>query len=91
MAGANQSKREQRNAAELKAKRLQPCRRCGQDIDYDAEQFDPNGFNAGHIKPRALYPHLAEDPSNLQPEHARCNQSAQLKTSLALGHTSTDW
>ena len=87
------TRRERRNADELRARRLQPCRRCGQDIDYAAPPEDPNAFNAGHIKSWHDYPELREDPANLQPEHANCGKSAGKLDghALSLGLTSTDW
>lgn len=89
------TRRERRNADDLKARRLQPCMRCGQDIDYSLEYGDPSGnaFNAGHIKSWIGHPELREDPANLQQEHENCNKAAQ-KTdggSLNIGTTSTDW
>lgn len=89
------TRRAKRNAAELKyASRLRraPCARCGQAIDYDAPKGDPNGFNAGHIKAWSTHPHLREDPSNLQPEHALCNQDAgNSDEKPGIGLTSEDW
>lgn len=85
------TRRERANADNLKAARLQPCRRCGQAIDYTALNGDPNGFNAGHIKSWIDHPELREDPSNLQPEHERCNKSAGKREGTAPGATSREW
>lgn len=87
------SHQERKNADALKARRLQPCRRCAQPIDYDAEPGDPNSFNAGHIKNWKQHPELRSDPANLQPEHENCNKSAQMKdgNSAGLGVTSEQW
>lgn len=85
------ARREKANADNLKAQRRQPCARCGQPIDYQAEPGDPSGFNAGHIKSWIDYPHLRADPSNLQPEHERCNKSAGKREGLGLGMTSRQW
>lgn len=85
------TRREKQNADNLRAARLQPCRRCGQPIDYDAEDGQPAAFNAGHIKSWVDHPELREDPANLQPEHARCGKSAQQSDARPLGVTSRDW
>lgn len=85
------TRRERQNADNLKAQRRQPCARCGQPIDYSAPPEDPNSFNAGHIKAWADYPHLREDPANLQPEHANCGKSAGKRQGLELGATSRRW
>jgi hypothetical protein len=87
------TRRERRNADELKARRLQPCRRCGQPIDYDAAPEDSNAFNAGHIKSWRDHPELRDDPANLQPEHAGCGKAAHTRDGddNGLGMVSTDW
>lgn len=86
------SSREKRNANNLKAQRLQPCRRCGMSIDYSAPPEHPDAFNAGHIKSWIDHPHLREDPANLQPEHANCGKSAGKKDGANnLGTTSRRW
>lgn len=36
--------------ARYRRDRPQPCMRCGQPIDYDADPNDPNSFTLGHIK-----------------------------------------
>ena len=85
------TRRERRNADNLKGQRRQPCARCGQRIDYDAADGESNAFNAGHIKSWRDHPHLREDPANLQPEHERCNKSAKTSTAPQLGVTSQFW
>lgn len=85
------TRRERANADNLKAQRKQPCGRCGQRIRYDVEWPDPDSFSAGHIKSWAEHPHLREDPSNLRPEHLRCNQSAHTAEGIGLGSTSRRW
>lgn len=88
------TRQERRNADDLKARRLQPCRRCGQPIDYDTtDPSDPNAFNAGHIKSWIDHPELRADPANLQPEHANCGKSAGRRDGAdnGLGVVSTDW
>ena len=86
------TRRERANADNLKAQRRQPCARCGQAIDYTLPPDDPRAFIAGHIKNWRDYPHLREDPSNLQQEHGNCGKSAgadQGQTSV--GVTSRQW
>ena len=87
------TRRERRNAENLKAQRRQPCARCGQDIDYGAEPGEPDSFMAGHIKAWINHPELRDDPANLQPEHSRCGKAAQTTDggTAPLGVTSTDW
>lgn len=69
-----------------------PCARCGQPIKYDAELWDPARFQAGHIKSFEDYPDLRLDPSNLQPEHALCNQEAGKRAVVpGIGTTSEEW
>jgi 5-methylcytosine-specific restriction endonuclease McrA len=46
-----------------------------QGIDYSAPARHPRSFTVDHILPRDLYPHLAEDPRNLQPACWHCNAS----------------
>jgi hypothetical protein len=78
--------------ANMRAARLQPCRRCGQKIDYDAAPGDPDAFNAGHIKPWSTHPELREDPGNYQPEHETCNKSAGNRDEKpGLGLRSREW
>ncbi|MGZ4530742.1 MAG: HNH endonuclease [Mycobacteriaceae bacterium] len=85
------TRRERQNADNLKAARLQPCRRCGQRIDYNAAPGEPDAFNAGHIKSWHDHPELREDPANLQQEHENCNKSAGKREALAPGVTSRQW
>ena len=87
------TRRERQNADNLKAQRRQPCMRCGQRIDYEAEPGHPDSFNAGHIKSWIDYPHLREDPANLQQEHENCGKSAGKLDGDAtvLGSTSRQW
>jgi hypothetical protein len=85
------TRRERLNADNLKAQRRQPCARCGQRIDYNLPTDDLMAFNAGHIKSWHDYPHLREDPGNLQPEHAKCGKSAKKLEGPGLGTTSRVW
>jgi hypothetical protein len=85
------TRRERANADNLKAQRRQPCKRCGQRIDYSLPPEDPGAFMAGHIKAWILHPELRDDPANLQPEHSRCGKSAGTKDTIELGLTSESW
>lgn len=76
----------------MRERRLQPCARCGQWIDYDAAQGEPNAFNAGHIEAWSTHPELREDPANFQPEHETCNKSVGAgKARPGLGLRSREW
>lgn len=78
--------------ANMRARRIQPCRRCGQPIDYNADVGEPNAFNAGHIKPWSLFPELREDPGNYAAEHETCNKSAGNRDEKpGLGLRSREW
>ncbi len=85
------SRRYKAIVANLRAARLQPCMRCGQRIDYDAAQGEPDAFNAGHIKSWHSHPELREDPANFQQEHERCNKSAGIRDLPTIGLTSEQW
>ena len=78
--------------AEQKAKRL-PCCWCGQPINYEAA--DPNAadaFSVEHKLPLSTHPHLAEDPSNLDSAHQRCNKRRGNGTPAPmLGTLSEQW
>ena len=87
------TRRERQNADNLKAQRRQPCARCGMRIDYSLPVDHPDAFIAGHIKAWVDFPHLREDPANLQPEHASCGKSAHNDDggANAIGSTSRQW
>jgi hypothetical protein len=87
------TRRERQNADNLKAQRRQPCARCGQRIRYDLDHPHPDSFIAGHIKAWIDFPHLREDPSNLQPEHLHCGTSAHNDDGgvNTIGSTSRQW
>lgn len=86
------TRRERANADNLKAQRKQPCARCGMRIDYTLPTDDPQAFIAGHIKAWIDHPHLREDPSNLQPEHAKCGKTAGADAGQTnVGLTSRQW
>jgi len=94
MARTRYTARVHRIVKAMRAERAQPCRRCGQDIDYDAPPEDPNSFNAGHIKNWRNHPELREDPANFQPEHALCNKQAGMNDGgfgTGLGMNSRQW
>lgn len=94
MVNARGSRRYKAIVTNLKVQRRQPCMRCGQDIDYEADKGDPDAFQAGHIKAWETHPALREDPSNFQQEHARCNQGSGTSDGDApagLGTVSEDW
>lgn len=76
MVESRRTRRIRKIIAGMRRDRPQPCMRCGQQIDYDAESGDPNSFNAGHIEAWALRPDLREDPGNYQQEHEGCGKSA---------------
>ncbi|MBW8025302.1 HNH endonuclease [Clavibacter michiganensis subsp. michiganensis] len=54
-----------------------PCWLCTQPIDYDAPTDDyknESRFQPDHYFPASERPDLYDDPSNLRPSHAGCNQ-----------------
>lgn len=77
---------------QMRDARLQPCARCGQPIDYDAEPGAPESFNLGHRLSWRDHPDERLDPANFQPEHSLCNQQAGATGGgPALGLRSRDW
>lgn len=83
-----------RIADSLKARRVQPCYICRQQIDYDLPARHPEAFTVEHIKPRSTHPHLALDPSNCAPAHARCNKARGNRDETeapGLGVRSQEW
>lgn len=69
-----------------------PCWLCQQPIKYDAPAGNPDAFEADHFYPKADYPDLALEPSNLRPAHASCNHSRGKKDApLPLGRRSANW
>ena len=79
--------------ADYRRDRIQPCMRCGRDIDYDAPPEGPDSFNLGHIEDWENFPDLREDPANLQAEHAHCGKSAKQRHGRdnGLGMQTTTW
>lgn len=67
-----------KNRADLKkltAEHDLPCAACGERIDTTLPSTDPWSFHYDHAKPIKTHPELADDPSNGQPMHKRCNQA----------------
>lgn len=84
-----------KNRANLKAAVAEhnlPCAVCGQSIDTTLARGDRDAFEYGHIKSVKAYPELADDPSNGQPEHLRCNRNKGAGDQKpALGDPSEVW
>lgn len=99
MVTARSTHRLRRIKADMRARRVQPCGRCGQRIDYTLPTIDPDtgtenpgAFSLGHIKPWSTHPELREDPSNLRPEHLGCNKRAgDRPDEPQLGDAPTGW
>jgi 5-methylcytosine-specific restriction endonuclease McrA len=90
-AKARHSRRGQRLARELRAKRL-PCWLCGEAIDYTLPHDDDMAFSVDHIKPWSTHPELREDPANLAAAHQKCNKQRGSKPPpLGLGLLSRQW
>ncbi|MFL2002027.1 HNH endonuclease [Microbacterium sp. A1-JK] len=69
-----------------------PCAVCGQAINTKLPRTDKDSFEYGHIKSVKTHPELADDPSNGQPEHQRCNRSKGAGDGRpALGDPSEVW
>ena len=76
--------------AEVRARR-RPCCLCGQVIDYSLAWPDTGSFSVQHLKSWDDYPHLREDPANLDAAHLGCNTSAGKTPGPAIGATSEAW
>lgn len=83
-------KRWQRLKANVRMRR-RPCCICGQPIDYTLMHPDPGSFSVEHIKSWHDYPHLREDPANLDSAHLGCNGSKGKGEAPGLGEVSEDW
>ena len=59
-----------RRRARLRRQRL-PCHLCGGAIDYDAGQYDPQGFEADHVIPVGAGGDLRN--GEIKPSHRLCN------------------
>lgn len=67
-----------KNRAALKtltAEHNLPCAICGQAIDTTLPRTDPLSFEYDHRESIKTHPELADDPSNGQPAHQRCNRN----------------
>lgn len=67
-----------KNRAELKKlteEHQLPCALCGEAIDTTLPHIDLEAFEYDHRFPIKTHPELADDPSNGQPSHKRCNRS----------------
>lgn len=68
------------------------CAICGEPIDYDLPNTDPNHFQLDHIKSRDKFPDLEFDPLNWAPAHASCNKhKSNGETPASIGRTSEPW
>jgi hypothetical protein len=77
--------------ANQRAKRL-PCCVCGQAIDYTLKHPDPGSFSVEHKKSWQDFPHLREDPANLDSAHLGCNSSkGKGQAAPSLGGMSEAW
>jgi 5-methylcytosine-specific restriction endonuclease McrA len=52
-----------------------PCGISRQAIDYDLEYPEADSWQADHVLPAKVYPHLFYRRDNLQPAHRRCNSA----------------
>lgn len=68
-----------RRLSAMVRRRREPCRICGEDIDYSLPAGNPRSFSVEHIKPRHLYPELTFDLANLAAAHLECNKRDQGK------------
>lgn len=85
------TRRYKRLVRELRA-RGRPCILCGQRIDYQLHPWHRHAFTAHHLKSWRDYPHLREDPANLDAAHRSCNSKAGADAPLPeLGSTSCEW
>lgn len=49
------------------------CAKCGGEFNPDLRWPHPYSLSGGHILPLVNHPELADDPTNAQAEHLRCN------------------
>jgi 5-methylcytosine-specific restriction endonuclease McrA len=63
------------------------CWRCGYAIDLTVDGNDPDGLTLGHVKP--VKAGGSDDPSNLRPEHKRCNLAASAREQPPLATIAT--
>ncbi|WP_080651188.1 HNH endonuclease [Alloscardovia omnicolens] len=74
----------------------QPCWICHLPIDYTLGMYKPgkstNCYEPDHVKPRAKYPELTLDPTNIRASHAHCNRSRGKKAGKnELGTPTRQW
>lgn len=68
------------------------CWLCWQQIDYQAPQYDDNGFSVDHFHPVSTHPELAEVYENFRPSHLGCNvRRGNREPAFGLGELSRDW
>ena len=85
---------ERKVKGELRARwRLQnaPCAYCHGAIEYSAPANHPLSLDAAHRYPVKTHPHLAYDPNNYVPSHARCNRSAQDEVFQPIRWVEANW
>lgn len=76
----------------LTAENNLPCAICGQAIDTTLPRGHPEAFEYEHIKSIKTHPELADDPTNGQPSHKRCNGNKGTGDQRpGLGDTSEVW
>ena len=84
-----------KNRAELKhltAEHQLPCALCGEAIDTTLPSDNPEAFEYDHRLPIKTHPELADDPTNGQPSHRRCNRNKGAGTAHpGLGDPSEVW
>lgn len=73
-----------------------PCHLCGQPIDYSVPSGGARGgaeaFELDHFYPVSTHVHLAADPANFRPSHARCNVARRNSPVVpTLGLPSEEW
>jgi len=89
MSAWSSSSKRKKIRAELAATLPTPCGKCGAMVQPWMR------WDVGHIIPTIIAPHLMDDPSNHQVEHASCNrregQWLSSKRPRRMKPTSRDW
>lgn len=70
-----QHRKNKRELKQLTRENNLPCALCGDPIDCSLHWQDPMAFEYDHILSVIAYPELADDPSNGQPSHRKCNRA----------------